>query len=315
MGRIDSEGTFLGTVEESGVNVTQKSSFPQWVARLKGIQKWIDDPEGMKHFGLTEPGFVDWSTFNEEINAFLVLFKSADEFSDATKLLNYEQLQLALDWDGASFDALGDGSMNGKVLMFRTANEEYDGKVSLKVSWIDSKNASATRSLKTLDSKDISALSAKLKMGIKKAPAAPSKPVASKPVASAAKPAATAVPSAVAKSGATPAPAAPVAATPPSASVPSTPASAPKPPKGKAKKAEAPAPESPVEEAALPQECEQGVAWDYVCAHKGDNEDQVVEEAWIDACAEVGGDKDEDKFTPEEWAKVRDATLSDLAAD
>lgn len=314
MGRIDSEGTFLGTVEESGVNLTQKSSFPQWVARLKATAKWVDDPEGMKHFSLTEPGFVDWSTFNEDTNAYLVLFKSAEDFSDATKLLNYEQLQIALEWDGASFDALADGSMVGKVIMFRMQNEEYEGKTSLKVSWIDSKDASATRSLKTLDTNDVKALSSKLKMGIKKAPAAPAKP-ASKPAASAGKPGATAAPSAVAKSGATPAPVAPVVASTPSASPTSTPASAPKPPKGKkASPAPAPAPESPAD-SALPGRCSQGEAWDFVCAHKGDNEDQVVEEAWIDACAEVCGDKDDDKFTPEEWAKIRDVTLKDLAAD
>lgn len=305
MHRIDTEGTFLGTVEESGVNVTQKSSFPQWVGRLKATQKWVDDPDGMKHFGLTEPGYVDWSSYNEDINAFLVLFKSAEDFSKDTALLNYEQLQKALDWDGTEFDSLGDGTHLGKTVMFIVKSEEYEGKTQLKVTWIDSKDASAVRTLKTLDATEVKSLSAKLKAGglgsIKKPAAAPAKPGA--------KPAATA-PAPAAKPPATkPAPAPAPAPEPAKTETP-----APKPaPKGKKKEAAPPPPPPAAEKSDLPKEVSQGDAWEYVCNNKGDNEDSVVEEAWIDACGEVLGDRDQDTATPAEWAKIRDIVIKDLA--
>jgi len=40
----------------------------------------------------------------------------------------------------------------------------------------------------------------------------------------------------------------------------------------------------------------------------------VIEVAWMDMCAEVLGDRDEDTATEEDWAKVRDLVLKDIAA-
>ena len=139
-GKIDSIGTFVGEIKESGLGLT-KNGFPQWVARLKAMKKWIDSPEEMKHFQLEAPGYVDWSSFDEETVAYLVLFKSKDEFSDDTKLLNYEQLQLATGWDGTEFDSIG--GFVGKTILFRVEQNNYTnpttGKVSNdpRVNWVD----------------------------------------------------------------------------------------------------------------------------------------------------------------------------------
>lgn len=316
MNQIDSKGTFLGTVEESGVGITKKSQFPQWVARLKATKKWIDDPEGMAHFQMTEPGYVDWSSFDEGMVAYLVLFKAtgADDspFNDQSKLLNYEQLQLATGWDGASFDSLADGSLVGKEILFRVEDHEYEGKTSLQVAWIDSKDADAVAKLRTLDANDVKNLSAKLKMGGLGKKAAPAKPAAPVKPAAATKPGKPGAAPQSAPSASAPAASSATAST---ATAPATPAApAPKAPPKKGKKAAEPA--APAAEAApagLPSTCSQGEAWEWCCNNKGGNEDSVVEEAWIAACAEVGGDKDEDKFTPEDWAKVRDLVKKDLA--
>jgi hypothetical protein len=307
MGKIDRVGTFIGTIEESAVSLTKKSSYPQFVGRLKATQKWVDQPDEMKHFSMTEPGYADWSSFNEEITAYLVLFKSAEEFSDTTKLMNYEQLQLATEWDGTSFDSLADGSLHGKTILFRVEENEYEGKTSLQVSWIDSKDADAVRGLKSLDTNEVKNLTAKLKAGglggIKKSAAAPAKAAPAKPA-----PQGKATP-------ASPPPAAPTAAITAAASEATTAkptAPAPTAPSKKAKKT--PPPPPPAEEkTGLPGETSQGEAWEYVCEHKGENEDSAIEEAWIAACGEVLGDRDQDTATNAEWAKIRDIVIKDLA--
>lgn len=305
MSRIDSEGVFVGTIEESGVDVTKKG-YPQWVARLKAVKKFIDTPADMQHFEIEEPAYVDWSSFNEDTAAFLVLFNSADEFNDASKLKNYEQLQAATGWDGASFDSLADGTMLGKEIQFRVEmspawTNPDTGKIreaALQVSWIDSKDAPAQRQLRAMDIDKVKLLSTKLTIGTKKA-AAPAKP-ATKPgkPATAAPVTTTTAPQVV--------PSATVAAT--TAAAPA--AVTPKPPKQK--KAATPPPPV-VEKTGLASETSQGDAWEYIITHKGDNEDPVVEEAWIAACGEVFGERDTDTGTGADWAKVRDITLKDLA--
>jgi hypothetical protein len=301
--KVDSIGTYIFEVKESGLTTT-KNGFPQWVARLKATKKYVETPEDMKHFSLDTPGYVDWSSFDEETVAFLVLFKSKDEFSKDTALLNYEQLQLATGWDGTEFDSLINGTMIGKSLLGRIEHNSYTnpetGKVSegLRVSWIDAETASPERQLKTLDAAEVKGLAAKLKITKTVKPAAaPAKPATAKPAATKPTPAATPAPA--------PAPAAPAA--------PATPA-APKPPSSK-KKAVAPTPppaeEQPEDTTTLPGEVSQSEAWEYVNAHKGGNSDTVIEEAWIAACSEVLLDRDEDSATRQDWAKVRDTIIKD----
>jgi hypothetical protein len=39
----------------------------------------------------------------------------------------------------------------------------------------------------------------------------------------------------------------------------------------------------------------------------------VIGDAWIGACQEVLGDRDEETATTAEWAKIRDTVVRDLA--
>jgi|GEM_PF-1801199 len=325
--KIDTMGNYRGEILESGLGVTQKSGFPQWVARLKALEKWVDSKSEMEHFKLSEPAWVDWSSFEEEILCYMVLFKSAEEFTKETSLLNYEQLQAATGWDGTEFDSLM--TFAGKKISFRVEDHEYEGKTSMQVSWIDTWDADPVRKLRTLDTAEVAALSKRLK--ITKAPAAaaakaaPAKP--GKPATSAAEPPATTAPAADAPSGSTasaapskspasPSPESkkPSATSSPDSSSPSTPASKSKsPPKKQTPPPPPPAKEESADTSELPRETTQIDAWNFICEHKGDNEDGAVSDAWLAACGEIGGNRDEKDFTGADWAKVRDVVIKDLA--
>jgi hypothetical protein len=299
--KIDSVGVYVGEIKESGLSTT-KNGFPQSILRLRAEKKFVDDAEGMKHFKLEEQAWVDWSSFDEEIVGYFVLFNSPEEFSPDTALLNYEQLQIATGWDGTEFDSLSDGRLNGKKVQFRVAINEYNGKTSLQVNWLDKADADPVRQLKSLDAAGVKALNAKLRIVKKAAPAKPAKPTAA------------AVPTSAASAPkvSTPAPAALPAVSPkPSPASPASTVDTAAPPKGNKKKT--PTAPPPASSGDLPAESTQLEAWEYVNSKKGENDDQTVTDAWIAACQEVGGDKDEDKFTPADWAKVRTIVIKDLA--
>lgn len=270
MSKVDAIGTYIGTIKGTALGETKKSKYPQAVLDLTAVQKYIESAADIEHFkkagmDIDGPQYVDWSGYDESITAYLVLFKSTEEFSSNTALMNYDQLKKATSWDGTSFDDLTDGSLVGKEILFRVEENTYDGKTSLQVSWIDNKDASPERQLKSVDTDTLKSLNAKLKF---KKVIAPAKPVAAKDV----------VPIKKVK-------------TPPTL----------------------------VKETltGLPAECTQLEAWEYLNQpeQKKGHEDSVIEGAWIAAMGEVTDDtkRPDDKFTPADWAKVRDTVIKDLA--
>lgn len=311
MPQIDRAGTFIGTILESGFSTTA-NGYPQWVIKLGATKYYAKSPEELAHFQIAEPAYVDWSSFGEEIVGYLVLF------NDKGPLMSYEQAQAATGWDGQDFQTLGDHV--GKSILFRVEEDTYNNVTKLKVNWIDAENAPPERSLKQVDAGVLKDLNNKFLSGIKK-PVAPAKPT------SAAKPAVAGAPGKpITKPGA-PAvqpPAQPSASTPASAPAPTTPATTPAakvetpkvktPPAKKTTPPPAPPPAAVAAASDLPTSCTKLEAWDYVSspAVKGSNEDTVIEEAWIAATAEVGETVNEEDFTPEMWAKVRDTVVKDL---
>lgn len=311
--QLDRAGTFLGVISESTLGQSA-NGYPQWVARLTADKKYVNDPEEMKHFGITEPGYVDWLFGQAEgpsIVAFLVLF------TDKGPLKNYEQLMTAAGWSGEDFQDLT--TFAGKRLLFRVENETYKDKESLKVNWIDAEDAPPERTLKSVAPDKVSELNAKFLAGMKK-PAAPPKPVAAAAKAASPKPAAApAAPATVTASKAdaptaAPSQPAPAAATE-SVVTPVASAATTKAPK---KTKTPPPPAAPVVEApagpSLPAETTKDAAWEYLNepAQIGSNDPSVVADAWIAACSEVGENVDEEKFTGAMWAKVRDTVLKDM---
>jgi len=285
MPTIDQAGVYRGPIDEITVNTTKKG-YPQAVARFKANERYVETEELMKHFNLEQPGWVDWSSYGEDIIGYLVLFNDADRFDDDSKLMNYEQLQLALGWDGLSFESLTDDTYVGKQVLFRVDEDEYQGNVKLRVNWVDEYDAPPQRELKKLDADKLKDLSSKLK--IKGA----SKPAVAKPGAKPAAPAAK--------------PAAKPAATPTQTSPPPAPPSPPaSEPESETTEAEAPS-------SGLPAESDKLSVWNYLFEIRDDQSDQDVTDAFTAACHSVGGDKDEDAFTGTDWAEVRDTVISDL---
>lgn len=308
MGNIDRIGTFIGTVLESTLGQSSGGN-PQWVARLLATKRYIADPEEMKHFNLTEPAYVDWN-YDESIVAFMVLF------TDKGPLKNYEQLTAATGWKGEDFQELADGSLVGKSILFRVEENNYKDKTTLQVGWIDAPDAPPERTLKSVDASKVAELN-KLFLANLKKPAAPAKPaVAAKPATPAVKPTVPApkptTPAVTPTPAAAPAPSTPttvVAAPAPATEAPKT-----KTPPPRKQKTPPPPPAAEPVANGLPEETTKDAAWDYVNtpAVKGENDDGVIEDAWIAACNEVGPQRDEATFTGVEWARVRNIIMKDL---
>lgn len=294
--QIDSIGAFTGEILES---VVGKSSggFPQWVVRLKVEKKYVEEKSELEHFGLSEPAWVDYSSFDYETVAFLVLFNATGA------LLNYEQVQLATGWDGADFGTLADAV--GKKILFRTESNTYNDKTTIRVSWVDAEGANPVRSLKAVDATEIKSLNAQFitkKAKVTPAAAAPTgKPAAPKaakttPKAPAAKPIAPA----------------PVTQTVPSVAAPTAAPAVAKPPK-----VVPPPPAAVVEEdtatAGLPAETDKLGAWGYVMEHKGENDDSVITDSFCSAMSEVADNRAEKDLTEKDWAKIRDTVIKDCA--
>ena len=282
--KIDTPGNYRGTISECAFSLTKKSGYPQLVARFQATEKYIDDKDLMVHFEIEEPGWIEWSSYDEYLTGYLVLFKAClsdennpEECNDENTLLNYEQVKLATGWNGQSFESFDDGSLVGSECQFRVDEETYDGKTGCKVNWIDALDAPLVRELKKLDPAQVKGFSRLINIsgGAKKTKAKPAK---------AAKPKATVK----AKKKAAPK-AAPKTEAPETTSV------------------------TPVEGANEwpPDETTKDEAWAYVAEIQGSISDSDLEGAWIASCAEVGGDKSEDQFSPKDWAKVRDFTVRD----
>lgn len=270
---LDSVGTFLGTVLESPVSET-KNGFPQWTPRLRVDQKYVEDAVELAHFKLTEAQYVDYTPFDFEKVGFIVLFNADGP------LMNYDQVQKAVAWDGNSFDTLSEAV--GKQILFRVKEDTYSGKTSLKVDWVDAADASPTRTLKALDATGLKALNSKFLTNRKPAPKPVSAPIPAKPVA-AATPAVAPAAKPVAAKAVKPAPKTPPA--PPVASVAA---------------------------GALPAEVDMMTAWTYVCENKGTKTDADVEVAWMAAMTAVSKGRKQEEFTTKDFANVRDQVLAVL---
>jgi len=289
MTQIDQAGAYRGKVTAHSVGVTSKKGCPQLILQFKAQERYVDTPALQAHFGLEAPGWVDYSTFDQSLTDYLVLFNDADDFSEDTANFNYEQVQRALGWDGTSFDDLNDGTtFLNKVFVARLKQDSYKDVERIVIDSIDSADAEPYRGLRSVDPDKLKDLNSKLK-GIKKKAAGP------KAVATAA----------------APAPAKPVAAAPKAAPAPA--------PAAKTKAAPTPAAPAPTATAtatAAPAEVDKMTAWAFICDHKGDAEDTEVQSAWQAACTEVSegdSDKGETDFTNADWASVRDIIVRDLA--
>ena len=288
MADITEAGVYRAKITSHSV-ATTKRGFPQFVADFAITEKYVQDPSEIAHFKaegvLTgdDPTWVDYSAYDLTDRGYFVLFNDPDRFTEDTALLNCKQVEAAVNWSGASFAELNDGSHVGTEVLIRvdeSTNLQYPG---LKIEWLDRRDASPTREVAQLDKSTIASLDAKLKMGGRSKP----KP---KPAAAAAPP----------KAKPAPAPAAPATPAP-------------------AATAEAPASVDTTKVAAAAQAAEgmtKDQAWTHLLNNKGENGDDAAADSWIAACSEVGDEhspmRDEDTFDPADWAKIAKIAVRDL---
>jgi hypothetical protein len=313
MAPIDRPGTFRGTLEEYGVGETKKNGYPQFVVRLKATEYF--DEEGVIPGPNNEAGkpetWVPWP-YDQEITAYLVLYTRNAKTGQWEELLNAKQLQAALGWKGDSFATLANGNYQGQVILFRVEQHEYEGKSSLQVSWVDSKDANPIRQLPKYDTGKLQGLDTKFAAVLKKAPAGPptsvpktaAKPkgkpgrptaAANQPPGTSGKPVVPAQNAPVSVTGTTP----PVTVSPLTPAPSSPPATAPAAPKSDAPFGDPRPPETTKEE-----------AWKQVNVSLSRDlqkfPDDKLAEVWVEEVVKVSNG-DEDKITPTQWAEIRDA--------
>lgn len=301
--RIDTEGAYRGLIEEGVVSET-KRGFPQYVVRLKATKKWIESSTEMGHYGLAEPGWIDWTEFDEGIMGFLVLA------NDEKRLLNFEQIMVALDWDGQSFAELAAMDTTGREVLFRVEENEYNGEMRLQVNWIDDKDAPVTRELKALDESKLKDLDAKYagmmpeKTGGKKAAAAKPKAATKKDEKPAGKGGSKDGKPASGKPGKTTPKAVKPKAGPPAS----------KPP-AKTETEEPPFETDGFDFGEVPDGAEDAQMHIWTVLTKHFDDENAVGEAWVEACREVGGDREEAAFTKDDWMAVGARVAGEMTAD
>jgi len=272
--QIDREGAFRAMILESGVS-TSKAGMPQFVAEFKATEKWVDTAEEMTAFGLTEPGWVDWSGYDMSTVGYLQLvYDKKDSGGNPTgeikPMFYVEALVDALGWDGTSFNALGTTDWTKTPVTIWIEPNEYNGKTTLRVQAIGKGDAAPSRGgVRALETGELNKLDAQFASVLAGAAApAPATP-ATVPVAAVAKPATAPAP--------TPAPAVRTATETAETSVAMTMLD----------------------------------AWSFVAEKSPSKPDAEREAAWLKACATVGIE-DQDAATGEQWAAVAKVACSDL---
>ena len=142
MSLISNAGTYRGVATASGVALST-GGFPQFVANISALEAYDFD----------EKEWVDWCGQDEEITTYQVLFGG-----NGKPTLSAKQLQKVLGWSGQSFQELNDANYEAVPFQFRVEENEYNGKVTLQVSWIDAYDTVPGRQVQKLNAADVKKL-------------------------------------------------------------------------------------------------------------------------------------------------------------
>ena len=151
--KIDREGTFIGYAMQSGVGETKANKFPQFVAKFQAVQEYDSESQT----------FIDITGVEEvELTGYFVLFDK-----DAKPTLNAKQIKKAYPiWTG-SIRELNDGDYSEFPVQFRVEENEYKGKKSMQVSWIDAVDAVPGGNVGKMDDAGVNAIEAKYASAIR----------------------------------------------------------------------------------------------------------------------------------------------------
>lgn len=159
MSTVSREGWFKAKITDHGVGQT-RSELPQWVGDFSLLEHYDGED------------YIDWSEYGEAITGYMVLIGHSGK-----ELLNCDQVKKTFDWDGTSFAELDGMDLEGKVVLIKVEENEYEGKVSMQVNWIDKEDATPGGSgIKKLDKSALKDLDAKFGRKAKPKPKAKAKP-------------------------------------------------------------------------------------------------------------------------------------------
>jgi len=285
--QIDRSGTFRGVIQEHAIGST-KNGFPQFVATLKATQMYVDDATQFEGFGITEAGWVDWSSYDQDITGYIILAYNDKKTGNPVTSFQVEPVMRATGWCGSSYAKLAALTLSGKEITFWMVwnTNPNNGDTRLQVDAIDAADASPNRTLRALDAAGLKDLDSRFAgvLLVNTAPVAAAKaPTAVKPTTLKA-----------------PAPAKPAA--------PASKAPAAKGPPAK------PAAKSDKEvEPKFPSTMTMDEAWTVVEARTADfATDDGRAEAWITASDSIAPKVDANAITGEQWYHIALAAIKAL---
>lgn len=242
-------------------------------ATKNGFPQLVLQLRATEKYNEAEEVWEDWSQYEEvEATAYIVLFGG-----NGKPTFGVEQAKRALGWNGASFLSLQEDTSVERI-QWRMAENTYEGKTSLQVAAIDAYDAEPGRKVRKLDVADVKKLDARYAAQLKALGGGP-KPKSAKP-----------------KSPPKEGPPADPTQTMSSAEKPSSPPSGT--PSGGSKPPKPPAPKAMTQAEAWAAAYEQGQA--------KDKTDKDINEAWLAAVSEKGGDD----VVGDDWSGV----LADVLA-
>lgn len=264
---INQTGFYHGVITDAGLSQST-NGFPQEVLALKALEVYDPDTDA----------YLPADPEADEITAYLVLIDSKDRLTKTC-----QQLKKIIQWDGASLVALGEMNLADVPIAFRVEERTYNENTTLQVTWIDTVDASPTRTVQKLDAKDVQALQVRYAsvLATTKTPAKPASAPANTPVA-------------------------PVASVPIVSTVSVVPIAAPKAPKAPRAPRTPKAPTTPV------GKCTADEAYNTCYSLKRDDvTDDALNEAWLKVVAAVN--VDESKITDEQWFEIKEILLKQIS--
>ena len=156
---IDRTGFFRGIIKDFGVTVTRQKELPQLTVTVMATELYDEATEEWE----------DWSECQQVITGYFVL-ATVDENGIPVKCLNYDQVMLAVGWDGETYSGLAAMDLKELPIQFRVIEDTYDGNVKLKMNWIDAVDAEI--GLRKLSGKALTDLDTKFPIGTPKKTAA-----------------------------------------------------------------------------------------------------------------------------------------------
>ncbi len=163
MNKVTMLGTFKGRVIEHAYGETKgnadegKDPLPQLIVDV-ALEQWYDEKEEQ---------WQDYTEADEHIVAYLHLFNH-----DGKESFNHAQVMKVFGWDGTSFAELDGLELGGLVFQVRVEENEFDGKITNKVNWIDEEDAVPGQRIRRLDAADLKAADKKFAIMLKKSGAA-----------------------------------------------------------------------------------------------------------------------------------------------